>query len=252
MDPARVALVSVMWANNETGLIMPVQKLAQTTKEAGGLFHTDATQAVGKIAVDASQVPADFITFSGHKFHGPKGVGGLYIREGVRLATLIDGGEQMGRLRGGTVNVPGFVGMGLAMEIAHNSLAEENTKVRALRDWLEDFILKHVENSSVLGSRNLRTPNTIFATFRGVEGEAMLWDLDQRGIAASTGSACASESLEASPALSAMSLGPELAHTGVRFSLSRFTTRKEVKYAAHAVRDATQRLRSISGFSQKS
>ena len=245
IHPDRTALVSIMWANNETGLVFPVQELAEVCRENGVLFHSDAVQAIGKVPVDIARVPVDFLTFSAHKFHGPKGVGGLFIRKGVRLSPLIHGGEQMGGMRAGTVNVPYLVGMGLAMEMAVDNLAYENSAVRRLRDRLEDAILA-IPDTLVVGRRELRTPNTILASFRGIEGEAMIWDLNASGIAASTGSACASESLEPNPTFVAMCISDELAHTGIRFSLSRFTTAEEIDKAASAIRRSAERLRAIS------
>lgn len=245
IDPERTALVSVMWANNETGLVFPVQELAEVCRENGVLFHTDAVQAIGKVPVDVSRLPVDFLTFSAHKFHGPKGIGGLYIRKGATLTPLIHGGEQMGGRRAGTVNVAFLVGMGLAMELAVDNLAFEASVVRSLRDRLEDAILA-LPGTLVVGQRERRTPNTILASFRGIEGEAMIWDLNAGGVAASTGSACASESLEANPVFVAMGIDDELAHTSVRFSLSRFTTAEEITAAAEVIRRSVERLRAIS------
>jgi cysteine desulfurase len=245
IHPDRTALVSVMWANNETGLIFPVQELAEICRENGVLFHTDAVQAIGKLPVDVSRTPVDLLTFSAHKFHGPKGIGGLFIRKGRKLTPLLHGGEQMGGRRAGTVNVPYLVGMGLAMEMAVDNLAYEESVVRPLRDRLEDAILA-IPDTLVLGRRGLRTPNTILASFRGIEGEAMIWDLNAGGVAASTGSACASESLEPNPVFVAMALGDELAHTSIRFSLSRFTTAGEIERTAQVVRRSAERLRAIS------
>ena len=245
IHPDRTALVSVMWANNETGLIFPVQELAEICRENGVLFHTDAVQAIGKLPVDVSRTPVDLLTFSAHKFHGPKGVGGLYIRKGVSLPPLLHGGEQMGGKRAGTVNVPYLVGMGLALELAVDNLAFEKSAVRRLRDRLEDAILA-LPDTLVVGRRELRTPNTILASFRGIEGEAMIWDLNAGGVAASTGSACASESLEPNPTFVAMGIDKELAHTGIRFSLSRFSTAEEIDRAAELIRHSSERLRAIS------
>ena len=245
IHPDRTALVSIMWANNETGLIFPIRELATLCREKGILFHTDAVQAVGKIPVDVQEAPVDFLSFSAHKFHGPKGVGGLYVRKGVKFSPLLHGGEQMGGRRGGTVNVAFLVGMGLAMELAANSLDYEQSQVRRLRDRLEDAILA-IDGMAVIGKRELRTPNTILVSVKGVEGEAMIWDLNRQGVAASTGSACASESLEPNPTFVAMCMDNELAHTGVRFSLSRFTTEDEIDASIAAVRQAVSRLRAIS------
>jgi cysteine desulfurase len=245
VHPDRTALVSIMWANNETGLLFPVKELAEYCREQGVLFHTDAAQAIGKVPVNLQEVPADFITFSGHKFHAPKGVGGLFIRGGRQLEPLIHGGHQMGGRRAGTVNVPYFVGMGLAMKLANDYLPYEEREVRRLRDRLEEGIAA-IEGSFILGNRDARTPNTILVSIRGVEGEALIWDLNRKGIAASTGSACASESLESNPTFIAMGLGNELAHTGIRLSLSRFTTEEEIDYTIDAFRQSVERLRKIS------
>jgi len=245
VDPDRTALVSIMWANNETGLLFPIPELAAVCRENGVLFHTDAVQAVGKVPVDVQEAGVDFLSFSAHKFHGPKGVGGLYVRHGVALDPLLHGGEQMGGRRGGTVNVAFLVGMGLAMELAIQGLPHEDTEVRGLRDRLEDA-LAATSGVTVIGRRELRVPNTILVSVKGVEGEALIWDLNRQGVAASTGSACASESLEPNPTFVAMGIDTELAHTGVRLSLSRFTTREEIDAAAEAFRSAITRLRSIS------
>jgi cysteine desulfurase len=245
LDPDRTALVSIMWANNETGLINPVKELAELCREKGVLFHTDAVQAIGKIPVDVQDVPVDFLTFSAHKFHGPKGVGGTYMRAGRALTPLLHGGEQMADKRAGTINTPGFIGMGLAMELAVKNLDFEDKVVKRLRDKLEDAILA-IPNTQVIGDRSLRTPNTILASFQGVEGEAMIWDLNKQGVAASTGSACASESLEPNPTFVAIGIDDSLAHTGIRFSLSRFTTEEEIDYSIDVIKKSVERLRSIS------
>ncbi len=245
LDPDRTALVSIMWANNETGLINPVKELAELCREKGVLFHTDAVQAIGKVPVDVRNVPVDFLTFSAHKFHGPKGVGGTYMRAGRALTPLLHGGEQMADRRAGTINTPGFIGMGLAMELAVKNLDFEERVVRRLRNKLEDAILS-LPNTQVIGDRSVRTPNTILASFKGVEGEAMIWDLNKYGVAASTGSACASESLEPNPTFVAIGIDESLAHTGIRFSLSRFTTEQEIDYTIETIRKSVERLREIS------
>ncbi len=250
IDPDNTALVSIIWANNETGIINPVEAYGEICRENGVPLHLDAVQAIGKLPVDMQKVKADYITFSAHKFHGPKGIGGLYVREGAPLVPLFHGGEQMAGLRAGTINVQSFIGMGYAMELATQNLEFENKQVRRLRDKLEDAILS-IEDSEVIGSRDIRTPNTILASFRGIEGEAFLWDLNQNGIAASTGSACASESLESNPTFVAMNIAQDLAHTGMRFSLSRFTTEEEIDYTIDIIKKAVARLRGISSTSSK-
>ncbi len=238
-------LVSIMWANNETGMIFPIYDIGEICRSRNIFFHTDGVQAVGKIAIDVQAAQVDFMSFSAHKFHGPKGVGGLYIREGLELEPLMHGGEHMGGMRSGTLNVPGIIGMGEAMRLAAEAMEFEETTVRRLRDKLEDAILE-LPDVFVVGDRKNRTPNTILVSIRGVEGEAMLWDLNKQGIAASTGSACASEDLEANPVLLAIGADIELAHTAIRLSLSRFTTEEEVDYTAKVFKESAERLRKIS------
>ncbi|EAI0186762.1 cysteine desulfurase, NifS family [Campylobacter coli] len=241
----KTALVSVMWANNETGMIFDIQKMAEIAHEFGALFHTDATQAVGKIKVNLNQAGVDFASFSAHKFHGPKGVGGLFIKKGLKLTPLLHGGEHMGGRRSGTLNVPYIVAMAEALRIANTMLDFEDSHIRRLRDKLEDQILA-LPDTTVVGKREHRVPNTILASIKGVEGEAMLWDLNKNGIAASTGSACASEALESNPIMEAIGAENDLAHTALRLSLSRFNTEEEIDYAAKQIKNATQRLRVIS------
>ncbi|MCV3457079.1 NifS family cysteine desulfurase [Campylobacter sp. CNRCH_2016_0050h] len=241
----KTALVSIMWANNETGMIFPVEEMAQITHEYGALFHTDATQAVGKIKVNFAKAGVDFASFSAHKFHGPKGVGGLYIKKDIELTPLLHGGEHMGGRRSGTLNVPYIIAMAEALRIANTMLDFENSHIRKLRDKLEDLILA-MPDTSVVGDRSRRVPNTILASIKGVEGEAMLWDLNKNGIAASTGSACASEALESNPIMEAIGAENDLAHTALRLSLSRFNTEDEIDYTAEQIKKATQRLRAIS------
>ena len=241
----KTALVSIMWANNETGMIFPIEQMVELTHEYGALFHSDATQAVGKIKVNLQRANVDFASFSAHKFHGPKGVGGLYIKKGIKLTPLLHGGAQMSGYRSGTLNVAGIVAMGEALRLANLMLDYEDSHIKRLRDKLEDTILT-LEDTSVVGSRQNRVPNTILASIRGVEGEAMLWDLNQNGIAASTGSACASEDLESNPVMQAIGAHNDLAHTALRLSLSRFNTEAEIDYAAQQIKNATTRLRGIS------
>ncbi|TLD97436.1 cysteine desulfurase, NifS family [Helicobacter jaachi] len=239
------ALVSVMWANNETGLIFPIHEIGAICKERGVLFHTDAVQAIGKIPVDVMAAGVDFLSFSAHKFHGPKGIGALYIRKGVELTPLLHGGEHMRGRRSGTLNVPYIVAMGEAMRLANEFLDFELSMVKKLRDYLEDKLLE-IPDVFVVGTRENRVPNTTLISVRGIEGEAMLWDLNKAGIAASTGSACASEDLEANPVMVAIGADKELAHTAIRISLSRFTTQQEIDYTIEIFNKAVKRLRNIS------
>lgn len=241
----KTILITMMWANNETGMIFPVEEVARLAKEKGILFHTDAVQAIGKVAVDLTKTPVDYLTFSAHKFHGPKGIGGLYVKKGCELPNLLHGGEQMGGKRAGTLNVAYIIGMGLAMKQSVGHLEKMNSDVRALRNRLEDA-LSLIPDTIIVGDRARRTPNTILISLRGIEGESMLWDLNRAGIAASTGSACASESLEANPVMTAIGEDPELAHTAIRLSLSRFTTADEIDYTIDVFIKAADRLRAIS------
>jgi len=241
----KTALVSIMWASNETGMINPIKEIGEICKEKGVKFHSDAVQAVGKIPVDVQDVHVDFISFSAHKFHGPKGVGGLFIKDSQALSPLMHGGEHMGGRRSGTLNVPYIVGMGLAIELATKNIQATMASIRAKRDRLEDALVE-LSDTFVVGNRDNRTPNTILISIRGVEGEGMLWDLNNGQIGASTGSACASEDLEANTVMLAIGADNELAHTGIRLSLSRFTTDAEIDYTIAHFKDAVARLRAIS------
>ncbi len=241
----KTALVTVMWASNETGMLFPIKEIGEICKEKGVLFHSDAVQAVGKIPVDLQDVHVDFLSMSAHKFHGPKGVGALYIKDSQELTPLLHGGEHMGGRRSGTLNVPYIVGMGKAIELATTNIQETGRKIREKRDRLEDAILE-LSDTFVVGDRENRTPNTILISIRGVEGEGMLWDLNNGQIGASTGSACASAELEANTVMLAIGADNELAHTGIRLSLSRFTTDAEVDYTISHFKNAVGRLRGIS------
>ena len=242
----KTALVSIMWANNETGMIFPIQEIGEICREKGVLFHTDGVQAVGKIPVNMQEVHVDFMSMSAHKFHGPKGIGALYIKNSQHLTPLLHGGEHMGGRRSGTLNVPYIVGMGLALEMATTNMEEKISMIAAKRNRLEDALLGALEDVMVVGDRANRTPNTILISIRGVEGEGMLWDLNNALIGASTGSACASESLEANTVMLAIGADNELAHTGIRLSLSRFTTDEEIDYVIERFESAVKRLRAIS------
>ena len=242
----KTALVSVMWANNETGMIFPIKEIGEICKDKGVLFHTDGVQAVGKVPVDVQSVHVDFMSMSAHKFHGPKGMGALYIKDSEKLSPLLHGGEHMGGRRSGTLNVQGIVGMGKAIELATENMEEKMAAIRAKRDRLEDALLAAIPDTFTVGDRANRTPNTILISIRGVEGEGMLWDLNNSLIGASTGSACASEDLEANTVMLAIGADHELAHTGIRLSLSRFTTDEEVDYVIEHFKKAVERLRAIS------
>ncbi len=241
----QTALVSIMWANNETGMIFPIKELAKIAHSHGALFHTDAVQAVGKIPIDVQDTGVDFLSMSAHKFHGPKGVGALYIRNGISLSPLLSGGEQMGGRRSGTLNVPFIVGLGKAIELATEKLDYLNSDIKEMRDKFQKR-LATIDDIMFIGNSDNKTPNTILCSVKGVEGESMLWDLNNDGVGASTGSACASEDLEANPILIAVGADSELAHTAIRFSLSRFTTEDELDIAFEAFKKAVKRLREIS------
>jgi len=241
----KTALVSVMWANNETGAIFPVEEIGDICEQHKVLFHTDAVQAIGKLPIDVQSFNVDYLTFSAHKFHGPKGVGALYMKKGKELTPLFHGGAQMGGHRSGTLNVAGIVGMGKAMEQATDALDYEMEDVRELRDDFEDELLK-IKDTFVVTPREKRTGNTTLISFRGIEGESMLWDLNREGIGASTGSACASEDLEANSVMEAIGADEDLAHTAIRFSLSRYTTKEELDHTLNVVKKAVKRLREIS------
>jgi len=241
----RTALVSIMWASNETGMIFPIREIGEVCKEKGVLFHSDGVQAVGKIRVDLQATHVDFVSMSAHKFHGPKGIGALYIKNSQKLTPLLHGGEHMGGRRSGTLNVPLIVGMGKAIELATENIEITGAKIREKRDRLEDAICE-LSDTFVIGDKWARTPNTILISIRGVEGEGMLWDLNNGQIGASTGSACASEDLEANTVMLAIGADNELAHTGIRLSLSRFTTDEEVDYTIEHFKKAVERLRGIS------
>jgi len=241
----KTALVSIMWASNETGMINPIKEIGEICKTNGVLFHSDAVQAVGKIPVDVQDVDVDFLSMSAHKFHGPKGIGALYIKNSQPLSPLLHGGEQMGSRRSGTLNVPYIVGMGKAIEMATTNIEQTMASIRAKRDRLEDELLK-ISDTFTVGNRENRTPNTLLISIRGVEGEGMLWDLNNAQIGASTGSACASEDLEANTVMLAIGADNELAHTGIRLSLSRYTTDEEIDYVIEQFKKAVERLRSIS------
>ena len=236
-------IYSIYWYYKISPIVF--KEMAEISHQYGALFHTDATQAVGKIKVNLLDSGVDFASFSAHKFHGPKGIGGLYIKNGIELSPLLHGGEHMGGRRSGTLNVAFIVAMAEALRIANTMLNFEDSHIRKLRDKLEDAILK-IPDTTVVGSREKRVPNTILASIKGVEGEAMLWDLNKNGIAASTGSACASEDLESNPIMEAIGAENDLAHTALRLSLSRYNTEEEIEYAITQIQNATKRLRAIS------
>lgn len=242
------AIVSVMWANNETGVIFPVEEIANICSDAGVPFHTDAVQAVGKIAIDVQRSPIDFLSVSGHKLHSPKGVGFLYVKRGTKFHPLIIGGHQERGRRGGTENVASIIGLGVACELALKNMTDENSRVKKLRDKLEKIILEKIPHAKLNGNRECRLPNTTNIAFEFVEGEAILLLMNEYGICASSGSACTSGSLEPSHVLKAMGIPFTMAHGSIRFSLSIYNTEQEIDYILEKLPQVIEKLRSISPF----
>jgi cysteine desulfurase len=242
------AIASLMWANNETGVIFPVEQAAAMALNKGILFHTDAVQAVGKIPLNLRQNAIAMLSLSGHKLHAAKGVGALYVRKGTRFAPFLVGGHQEKGRRGGTENVPGIVGLGVACQLAASRLEEENTKVKQLRDKLEDGLLARVPNSQVNGDRGQRLPNTSNISFGYVEGEAILLMLNELGICASSGSACTSGSLQPSHVLRAMGVPFTMAHGSIRFSLSVYNTEREIDLVLENFPAIIEKLRTLSPY----
>jgi cysteine desulfurase len=242
------AIVSVMWANNETGVLFPVEEIAAVAKSRGVLFHTDGVQAVGKVPINLANSQIDMLSLSGHKLHAPKGIGALYVRRGTPFSAFVIGGHQEGGRRGGTENVPYIIGLGKACELAARHLEEENRRVRALRDKLERGLLERIPHSMVNGHREHRLPNTLSISFEFVEGESILLKLSDRGICASSGSACTSGSLEPSHVLRAMGIPFTAAHGSIRFSLSVYNTEEEIDYILETTPPIITELRSISPF----
>ena len=242
------ALVTIMYANNETGVIFPIEEIGDIVKAKGIPFHTDAVQAAGKIPLNLKKSKLDMLSISGHKLHAPKGIGALYIRKGTRFSPFLIGGHQEKGRRGGTENVPYIIGLGKACELAKKHLDKENIKVIVLRDYLEAKILEKIPNTLVNGDRVHRLPNTLSVSFEYVEGESILLLLSDLGICASSGSACASGSLEPSHVLRAMGVPFTAAHGSIRFSLSIYSTKEEMDYIIEHLPPIIQRLRDISPF----
>jgi cysteine desulfurase len=242
------ALVTIMYANNETGVIFPIEEIGEVIKARGISFHTDAVQAAGKIPLNMKKSNLDMLSISGHKLHAPKGIGVLYIRKGTKFSPFLIGGHQEKGRRGGTENVPYIIGLGKACELAQKHLDEENTRVNALRDYLEAKLLEKIPNTLINGDRVHRLPNTASLSFEYVEGESILLLLSDLGICASSGSACTSGSLEPSHVLRAMGVPFTAAHGSIRFSLSIYNTKEEMDYIIEHLPPIIQRLRDISPF----
>jgi cysteine desulfurase len=245
------AIVSVMWANNETGVRFPIHEISEAVTARGILFHTDAVQAVGKITVDVREAPVDMLSLSGHKIHAPKGVGALFIRKGTRFAPFLIGGHQEKGRRAGTENVASIIGLGKASELAADQLSTEAARVEKLRDRLEGGLIKRIPNAMVNGDTANRLPNTSNISFEYIEGESILLMMDELGICASSGSACTSGSLEPSHVLRAMGVPFTAAHGSIRFSLSAYNTEGEVDYIIEKLPPVIERLRKMSPFWQR-
>jgi cysteine desulfurase len=242
------AIVSLMWGNNETGVIFPVEEAAKLAHEKGIIFHTDAVQAVGKIPINMKNNVIDMLSISGHKLHAPKGIGVLYIRRGTKFSPFLIGGHQEKGRRGGTENAAGIIGLGKACELAAKNLEKENTYVKRLRDKLEQELLKKITQSRVNGDIRNRLPNTTNISFEYVEGEAILLLMNELGICASSGSACTSGSLQPSHVLRAMGVPFTMAHGSIRFSLSVYNTKEEVDFVIEKMPAIIERLRGMSPF----
>lgn len=245
------AIVSIMYANNETGVVFPIEEIGAIVKEKGAFFHTDAVQAVGKIPMNMANSNVDMLSLSGHKLHAPKGIGALYVRKGVPFRPFMVGGHQERSRRAGTENAAGIIALGKACEMAGDFLEEENTKVKALRDRLESEIVRLIPNVRVNGGAAVRLPNTTSVAFEFVEGEAILLLLNEKGICASSGSACTSGSLEPSHVLRAMGVPFTCAHGSIRFSLSRFSTDEQIDTIIQELPPVIHRLREMSPFGRE-
>ena len=243
------ALVSIMWANNETGVIFPVEEIAQMCRQRGITFHTDAVQAVGKLPINLNNSAIDMLSISGHKLHAPKGVGALYVRKGTKFSPFMIGGHQEKGRRAGTENVPGIIALGKACELAGQNMSEENTRVKELRDRLETELIKRIPDAKVNGTSKQRTPNTSNISFANIEGESILLMLNEFGICASSGSACTSGSLEPSHVMRAMGVPFTMAHGSIRFSLSIYNTKEDIDEIIKQLPPIVERLRVLSPFS---
>jgi cysteine desulfurase len=244
---AKTILITIMYANNEIGVIQPIEEIGKIAKEKGVFFHTDAVQAAGKVPVDVQKENIDLLSISAHKVYGPKGVGALYVRRRnprVQLASIIDGGGHERGMRSGTLNVPGIVGLGKAVELAQNEMPEESARLRGLRDYLKEGLFAKLDELYINGSMIHRLPHNLNVSFAYVEGESMLMGIND--VAVSSGSACTSATLEPSYVLKALGVGEDLAHTSIRFGIGRFNTKEEVDYVIKRVVDVVSRLRELS------
>jgi len=243
------AIISVMWANNETGVIFPVEKIAAMCRQRGITFHTDAVQAVGKLPINLAFSQIDMLSLSGHKLHAPKGIGALFIRKGTKFSPFLIGGHQEKGRRAGTENVPGIIALGKACELAGKNLDKENSTVKELRDRLESELIRQIPEAKVNGTTKFRTPNTSNISFANIEGENILLMLNEFGICASSGSACTSGSLEPSHVMRAMGVPFTMAHGSIRFSLSIYNTEADIERIIKELPPIVKRLRELSPFS---
>lgn len=242
----KTILITIMYANNETGVIFPIEEIGAIAKEHKVTFHTDAVQAAGKLPLDLKTLPVDLLSISGHKLYGPKGVGTLFARRGTRLVPIIHGGHHERNRRGGTENVAGIVGLGVACEVATRDMAEEDKKLSELRDRLEKGFSEKIPHITINGGKSERLPNTANISFEFVEGESLLLNLDMKGIAASSGSACTSGSLEPSHVLTSMGMTHELSHGSVRFSLGKSNTVEDIDFLIEIMPGIVEKMRNMS------
>lgn len=243
---SQTVLISVMYANNEVGTIEPISEIGEIAQKAGIYLHTDAVQTIGKIKVNVDDLKVDLLSLSAHKFYGPKGVGALYVRKGTRIYPLLHGGYQERRRRAGTENVAGIVGLGKAAEIAPKEMVQQSRRESNLRDRLEKMIRENINHCQLNGHPTQRLPNTLNISFEFIEGESLILNLDLKGIAASTGSACTSGSLEPSHVLMAMGVAPEIAQGSIRFSLGRDNRKEDIDYTVENLVEIVTRLREMS------
>ncbi|MDQ1282758.1 MAG: cysteine desulfurase, partial [Euryarchaeota archaeon] len=239
-------LISIMHANNEIGTIEPLQEIGEIAEEKDIYFHSDGVQSVGKIPVDVNALGLDALSMSGHKFYGPKGTGVLFVRKGVKIESIQQGGGHEGGIRSGTENVPGIVGLGRAADLAEETMADESARLTLLRDHLKELVLGRIEESWLNGHPTKRLPSNLNFSFRFIEGESLILYLDALGIAASTGSACSSRKLTASHVLTAIGLKPEECHGSLRITLGRYNTKEDIEFTGQAIGESVIRLRKMS------
>ena len=239
-------LITIMFANNEIGTIEPIKKIGKIAKENNIIFHTDAVQAVGSVKIDVKEMNIDSLSLSGHKFYGPKGIGALYVKKSVRFQKFVNGGHQEKNKRAGTENVPGIVGLGKAIEVAYSNLEEHNKKIKELRDYYVEEVKKRIPYIKINGDMENRLPGNSNISFRFIEGEGLLLNLDLKGICASSGSACTSGSLDPSHVLLAIGLPHEIAHGSLRITIGKYNTKEEVDYLLNNLEEIVSRLRNMS------